>query len=693
MVAAHFSSIEKCMKAVKPLMQHKLFTCEMMDKIILDCTKDNISQAQNRDFVSGDPAAVLMLELRSDSNQDLQEQIEKIVYELDSSNLSYAHPILYGDEINKAFELRKAGLGLLGNIVGDNKAVACIEDTAVTLDDLADYIEEFSELMKAYKQQAVYYAHAGAGEIHLRPILNLKKSKDVQLFKEITTKVAHLVKKYNGSMSGEHGDGIVRSSFIPLMIGQDNFEILKGIKQVFDPTNIFNPGKIINPYPIDKKLRYVPNRLEPEFKTKLDFNDSEGILKLSEKCNGSGDCRKSVEAGGGMCPSYRATKNEKDTTRARANALREVLTNSTSSNVFNSKVLDEAFKLCVSCKACASECPSNVDVAALKTEYLYQKRKNTKFNLRDLIFGYNHKINQLAIKLPIISNFIFSNKLTSNLFKKSLGIAQERDLPIINKTKFSKWLKRFLKNNIIHQPIKQVYLFVDEFINYNDFELGKATVELLTKLNYQICFTDHAVSARTLLSKGYLDQAKEIIDNNITIFSEVINQDIPLIGIEPSGILSFKDEYLRLATDKKLAKNIASNTLIIDEFLSKEVEIGNIKENQFTQDEKEIKLHVHCHQKVLSNQFHSFNILNLPKNYKVSIINSGCCGMAGSFGYEKENYEVSMQMGGLSLFPKILNSKEETIISATGFSCREQIKNGTNRLAIHPVQILNKALI
>ncbi|HEX9827146.1 MAG TPA: FAD-binding oxidoreductase, partial [Flavobacteriaceae bacterium] len=320
MIALHFKSIQDCLNMVEVVMRHNLHTCEMMDKTILDCTKRNKAQQENRQFIQGDPKAILMCEVKSSNKEDLDKQVQSLLNSIEALNLSYANPILKGNEIDKAVELRKAGLGLLGNIIGDKKSAACIEDTAVALPDLAKYISEFTQLMNSYGQDAIYYAHAGAGELHLRPMLNLKKHEDVVLFRKITTDVAHLVKKYKGSMSGEHGDGIVRGEFIPFMIGTENYEILRRIKSAFDPEHIFNPGKIVDAYPMDKALRYEAERTEPEIETLLDFSESMGILREAEKCNGSGDCRKLPEFGGTMCPSYRATRNEKDTTRARANA-------------------------------------------------------------------------------------------------------------------------------------------------------------------------------------------------------------------------------------------------------------------------------------------------------------------------------------------------------------------------------------
>ena len=425
-VASHFKSIKESLKATVLAMNHELFACELMDKVILDCTKNNREHSKNRFFIQGDPEAILMFEVSANSIEEAQNKADKLIADLDNNNFGYHHPKIIGEDIKRMFDLRKAGLGLLGNIIGDKKAVACIEDTAVDLNDLPNYIEEFTKIMDKYQQKAVYYAHAGAGELHLRPILNLKKSEDVSLFRKITTETAQLVKKYGGSFSGEHGDGIVRAEFIPLMIGETNYQLLRRIKKTFDPNNIFNQGKITDAFPMDKSLRYDIDRNEPEIKTIQDFSDNQGILKLAEKCNGSGDCRKPASAGGAMCPSYRATKDEKDTTRARANTLREFLTNSEQANKFNHQELKEVFDLCLSCKACASECPSNVDVAVLKSEFLYQYQKENGFSLRSKLFAYNTKINKLASKVPALSNFVFSNSFTSGVLKKLNGVAQER---------------------------------------------------------------------------------------------------------------------------------------------------------------------------------------------------------------------------------------------------------------------------
>ena len=684
-IASHFNSIKESLKATVLAMNHELYACELMDKVILDCTKNNREQAKNRFFIQGDPEAILMFEVSGDTKKEAQKKADELISELNINNFGYHHPKVVGENIKRMFNLRKAGLGLLGNIIGDKKAVACIEDTAVDLNDLPNYIDEFTKIMDKYQQKAVYYAHAGAGELHLRPILNLKKSEDVSLFRKITTETAQLVKKYQGSFSGEHGDGIVRAEFIPLMIGETNYQLLRRIKKSFDPNNVFNKGKITDAFPMDKSLRYSIDRKEPEIKTIQDFSDNQGILKLAEKCNGSGDCRKPASAGGAMCPSYRATKDEKDTTRARANTLREFLTNSKRSNKFNHQELKEVFDLCLSCKACASECPSNVDVAALKSEFLYQYQEENGYSFRNSMFANNVKYNKIGSLFPSLTNLVLNTYVTKSI----MGISLKRSVPKLT----PKTLKSWYKKQTHSSSKKIIYVFCDEFTNFYDTEIGKDTVIVLKRLGYNPTFIKHPESGRSFISKGFLKEAKDIANKNVSIFKDLITNKTPLIGIEPSAILTFRDEYIRLADDVNSAKIIAKNTFTIEEFLKNEFEKGNIRTNQFTTEKKSIKIHGHCHQKALSSTHATFSILNIPENYSPTIMNTGCCGMAGSFGYEKEHYKISMQVGEDTLFPKIRNTSKETEIIASGTSCRHQILDGTNRYAKHPITVLREAII
>lgn len=688
LLCPHFNSINDSLKAVQAIMPFKPYSCELMDKVIMDCTKENQEYSKYRFFVEGDPKAILIVELRADKKEDLEAQAAAIIEQIKGASSAYAFPKVYPPDTKKVWNLRKAGLGLLANIPGDRKAVAVIEDTAVHIDDLATYIEEFTAMMKRHGQDAVYYAHAGAGEIHLRPILDLKKSEDVALFKEIAWDTARLVKKYKGSLSGEHGDGRVRASFIPFMLGEHNYQLLKQVKHTWDPQQVFNAGKITDAPPIDSDLRYEVDRIEPTTKTLMNFDDFGGMLRLAEKCNGSGDCRKTHLSGGTMCPSYMATKNEKDTTRARANVLREFLTHNDSERAkWNSTEIKEALDLCLSCKACKSECPSNVDMALMKAEFTYQYNKLNGIPFRSQLFGHVAKLNALGSLTPKLSNWINSLSFTKNI----MGLATERSAPQIAPTSLKKWFKNEVLR--IKPTAKTIYLFADEFSNYFDVEMAKKAVLLLDVLGYNVKLAPISDSGRAYLSKGMLEEAKDLANKNINSLSCLISDDSPLIGLEPSAILSFRDEYVRLADDENYSNSaLFKNAFTIEEFICKEIDARKIDNTLFTDEHVQIKLHGHCHQKALSEQSFTQKMLSLPMNYHVEILPTGCCGMAGSFGYEKEHYEVSMQVGELVLFPAVRKMEAKEIICAPGTSCRHQIFDGTKKKALHPVEILYNAL-
>lgn len=690
--AIHFDTVIESLKATQKAMEHSPSQCELMDKIILDCTKENIQQRKNRWFIEGDPAALLMVEFRGSTINEAKEKAESMIADLQNEKYGYAYPIILSDKTKQITDLRKAGLGLLANIPGDKKSVACIEDTAVALEDLATYIEEVGEMLDGFGQQQVVYAHAGAGELHVRPILNLKISTDVQQFYEISKESAKIVKKYNGSLSGEHGDGRLRGAFITLMVGDENYQLFKRIKNTWDPAHIFNPNKIVDTPPMNASLRYEVDTPEKKITTVFDFSQTGGILRATEKCNGSGDCRKLPLSGGTMCPSFQATRNEKDTTRGRANTLREFLTKSDKKNPFDHPEIKEVMDLCLSCKGCTSECPSNVDMSSLKAEFLHQYYKTNTIPLRSRVFAYINDLNELGGKFPRIYNFFLSNPVFAGVAKKILGVAKERTLPTIHTDSLKSWYTKH------YNPKKSgngsVILFCDEFTNWNDTHIGIQTIQLLQALNYHVQVVTHYESGRAAISKGLLNKAKYAAEQNISIFKDLINDQVPLIGIEPSAILSFRDEYPRLVNSSlvEAAKKVSKHTFLIDEFLAKEFKSGRIDAELFSKQEKNILLHGHCHQKSLSDVEDSISLLSIPKNYTVSLIPSGCCGMAGSFGYEENHYEVSQKIGNLVLFPTIEKANKHTIIAAPGTSCRHQIKEGTNRTAYHPVEILFEAL-
>ena len=698
LVCPHFDSVEESLKAVLVAMRHQPRACELMDKIVMDCTKGNRMYQQDRFFLEGEPQAVLLIEVGGDNEAQVQAGLEAMEADMRQEGLGYAFPQVYGPDIQRVWGLRAAGLGLLSNVEGDAKPVAVIEDTAVDLQDLPAYIDEFTAMMDTFDQKAVYYAHAGAGELHLRPILDLKKKNDRQLFHDIAETTAKLVKKYRGSLSGEHGDGRVRAEFIPLMIGEQNYALIKRLKQTWDPQNLFNPGKIVDAPPMNTSLRYEEDQETKQFDTVLDFGDTEGILRAAEKCNGSGDCRKSHLSGGTMCPSYMATRAEKDTTRARANILREVLTRSEDENPFAHEDIYEVMDLCLSCKGCASECPSNVNVALLKTEFLHQYYKKHGVPLRTRAIANIGKLNGLGALVPGLTNFALSNKLTSTALKGVLGVAQKRSMPLLHKTTLGKWYQKNaadLKETARHSGLKgKVYFFNDEFTHFNDVEIGIKALQLLARLGYEVEIPKHEESARAYLSKGLLKEARRLAMYNVEALQGLVSEETPLVGVEPSAILGFRDEFPRLVIPelRDTAKELGRHALTMEEFLAREMEKGLITPDNFTDAPRQVLLHGHCHQKALSSIAPTQQLLTLPANYQLETIPSGCCGMAGSFGYEKEHYDLSMQIGELVLFPAVRKAEAETIIAAPGTSCRHQISDGTGRKAKHPVEVLWEAL-
>jgi FAD/FMN-containing dehydrogenase/Fe-S oxidoreductase len=696
LLCVHFDSVDESLRANLIALKYHPSASELIDHYILECTKENIEQSKNRFFVKGDPGAILVIEFRRSGRKEIEEVAGQVTDEMKRAGLGYHYPLLFGEDSKKIWSLRKAGLGLLGNMPGDEKAVPVVEDTAVDVNDLPQYISDFDLILKKYGLHAVHYAHAGSGEIHLRPILNLKTAEGNKLFRTIAEEIASLVKKYRGSLSGEHGDGRLRGEFIRQMVGDRNYELFKTIKITWDPANIFNPNKIVDTPPMNTMLRYAPGQKTPEFKTVFRFQ-GQNILQHAEQCNGTGDCRKTHLSGGTMCPSYMASRNEKDTTRARANILREYLTNSNKLNRFDQEEILDVMDLCLSCKACKSECPSNVDVAKLKAEFLQQYHDANGVPFRSRLIANFNRSARFGSFAPGIYNFIMTNPAVSSLLKRISGFARDRSMPTLYKTTLIKWYRKRNSAAPGNKPRsgKKLYLFCDEFTNYNDTEIGIKSVLLLEKLGYEVIIPSHEESGRAWMSKGLLREAKKIANRNIACLSKLVSAESPLLGIEPSAILAFRDEYIDLADDENLeaAKTLSKNTFLIDEFIAGEIAAGKIDKTIFTKEKRLVKLHGHCQQKALSSVTASVRMLSLPENYEVETIPSGCCGMAGSFGFEKEHYSLSMKIAELVLLPFVRQEAEDVIIAAPGTSCRHQIKDGTGKIAMHPVEILYQALL
>ena len=694
LVCVHLKSVSNALKANLIALKYKPVAVELMDNIILELTKKNIAQEKNRFFVEGDPGAILIVEFAEEDPNEIVRKYQSMEEEMRSKGYGYHFPLIQNGDIKKVWDLRKAGLGILNNMAGDDKPVPVIEDTAVNPEQLPSYIAEFDEILKKYDKTCVYYAHISTGELHLRPILNLKDPKDVEIFHTLAEESARLVKKFNGSLSGEHGDGRLRGEFIPLMVGDKIYGLFQELKKVWDPKNIFNPGKIVNTPKMNTHLRYDPKIQARKIDTYFDFSEDQGILRAAEKCNGTAACRKTAVIGGTMCPSYMATHKESQSTRARANILREFLTISKKENPFDHKEIYDVMDLCLSCKACKSECPSSVDVTKLKAEFLQHYYKSHGIPFRTLLIANFSKLNKVGSYVPFIYNFFTQNSITSYLTSFITGFSSKRKLPKLNNITMDSWLKRNSKVMGSNFPNGSVYLFNDEFTKYNDTAIGIKAITLLSKLGYKVIIPNHYESARTYLSKGLVLKAKNIANQNIAMLSNIVSKDKPLVGIEPSAILALRDEYIDLADDDKRekAKVLAENSYMLEEFLMQEMELGHISKDQFTNSQKKIKLHGHCHQKALASTSPTKFVLNFPSNYTAEEIPSGCCGMAGSFGFEKEHYNLSMEIGEMVLFPAVRKTDENTLIVASGTSCRHQIKDGTGRRSYHPVEVLHDAL-
>ncbi|MBI3885265.1 MAG: FAD-binding protein [Opitutae bacterium] len=758
LVCVHCRDIDESLRVNLVALQHAPHSSELIDHYILECTKANLEQSHNRFFVQGDPGAILIAEFCRDTPADLDAVVAAFERDCRAAGLGQHFPVVRGADQSRVWDLRKAALGLLSNLPGDAKPVNCIEDTAVDPQDLPAFIREFNALLQTHGMTCVHYAHAGSGELHLKPILDLKSSEGRRLFRVITEEVAALVKRYGGSLSGEHGDGRLRGEFIARMIGEKNFQLCREIKKAWDPAGIFNLGKITDTPPMDTSLRYEPGQHTRAIDTVLDFSATNGFLHAAEMCSGSGDCRKSHLMGGTMCPSYMATKLEKDTTRARANILREVLTRSDQTDPFASDEIAAVMDLCLSCKGCKSECPSNVDVARLKTEWQQKFHDARGVPLRTRLIANFATAMKWAARAPRLHNAVVTHYITSRLLKRLVGFAGQRSLPTLHPTTLAAWhakhanrsglggvpcnagpclparalataggraaappspdgsvtvgaalrrdtnaesttnrgVKPLLQSTQDTHPFPhgRVHLFCDEFTNYHDTAVGIQAVELLNRLGYEVVIPAHVASGRAQFSKGLLRDARALAIRNVELLKDVITAGAPLVGLEPSALLGFRDEFpdLMPAHLKDAARALARNALLLDEFIAREADAGRITPSQFTTRPAAIKLHGHCHQKALASIQPTLRALQLPANYRVAVIASGCCGMAGSFGYEAEHYAVSQQIGELVLFPAVRSAPAETLIAAPGTSCRHQIKDGTGRRALHPVEILHAAL-
>ena len=755
-VCAHCDTLQKSFLGNLVALKFHPSAVELMDRNILELSKQNVEQQKNRFFVQGDPAAILIIELRGETRTEIDavaDQLEKALIE-NEEQLVYACSRVYGSEISKVWSLRKAGLGLLTGMKGDAKPIGVIEDTAVAPEKLPAYMADFAQMLENLGLSCVYHAHISTGELHLRPIINIKDAEGKRKFREVAYQTALLVKKNKGSLSGEHGDGRLRGEFIQLLYGDEVYALMQDLKKCWDPMQVFNLHKIVDTLPMDSMLRFEVGQhyaIEKElmdgpstgsgscrtyynWKAAFDECKVEGatgaknqlhaLMCSIEQCNGAGDCRKSNLIGGTLCPAFKVSGDETKATRARANVLREILTRgwgseaftvancvpqfekSTSPNcetqfatmksILQSKELAEVLDSCLACKGCRSECPSNVDMTRLRSEILQQKYDVSGMPLRSFAVSYMATVEQLGHIVWPLYNLFASWKFSSNIIKNIIKFASERDIPTLSRVTMRSAVKRESQRHKSQATKGKVYLFADEFTNFQEAELGLTFAKLLLHLGYEVEIPKHVESGRAAMSKGNLKLAKKFALKNVNLLKNKISEQTPLVGIEPSCILSFRDEYPDLvpAELRQEAKALGHNALLFDEFIMREVAAGRISAKDFKTDAVEIWLHGHCHQKALVGTEKTVAALKLLQGAKVHVIPSGCCGMAGSFGYEKEHYKTSLAIGEMVLFPTVRKAMSNTngvvpcIVSAPGTSCRQQILDGTGVHAVHPIEIL-----
>ena len=715
-VCGHCDTLDKSFDANLVALKHHPTAIELMDGDILELSKGNAEQEKNRFFVEGDPAALLITELRANTREELDKKAEALEKDLLDSGLVYLNTRVYGADVAKVWALRKAGLGILGGMKGDAKPMGVIEDTAVAPKFMPAYMKDFQEMTHRLGANVVYYGHISTGELHLRPIINLKTKEGQKLFRDLATETAMLVKKHRGSISGEHGDGRLRGEFIKMLYGEETYQLMREVKQCWDPDGMFNLHKIVDTLPMDSMLRFDIDQqynIEKEvgsdntyFNWKAAFdectapgatgakNQMNALMCSIEQCNGAGDCRKSNLIGGTLCPAYKVSGDELKTTRARANVLREILTRGG-----DYAQVKEELDSCLACKGCESECPSNVDMTRLRAEILqhYYDKHGTPF--RSFMVARMAQIEQLGFWIRPLYNAFASWNLSSYLIKKTIKFSTKRQIPTLSRYSMRQLVKKVQASDKTAIPKKTVYLFADEFTNLQDAELGLTFAKLLIRLGYKVEVPKHVESGRAAISKGCLKYAKKFAIKNVQLLSNLVSDNHPLIGIEPSCILSFRDEYPDLVPSdmRHKAMKLSKNCLLYDEFLMKEISEGNITADDFQDAQAEIWLHGHCHQKALVGVDKTANVLRqLLKGAKVNVIPSGCCGMAGSFGYEQEHYETSLAIGEMVLFPTVrkatLDQKKNVIVAAPGTSCRQQILDGTGVKAVHPIEIIYKML-
>lgn len=671
----HLNDMLSGMRFISTMLAYHPISLEMIDDKILNAARLSPSVQHKLDWLTGSPQTVFIAEFEGDSQNTVETKLNEFTDAMKICNLGYAWKTLINPkEMAAIWEVRKAGLGLLLSKKSYSRAIAFIEDLSIAPEKLASFMQEFCNYMKTIGKEAGIYGHVGSGCMHIRPYIDLRKKEEVAVMTEIMETVATLVKAYKGAMSGEHGDGLVRSWLNEKMFGKDLYQAFKDIKAAFDPYSLMNPGKITDGKPLTENLRLSPEDEHVTIPTFLDFSKEGGIELAADLCNGNGLCRKMETI---MCPSFQASNNEFHTTRARAQTLRSIINGKLPLKELTGQGMMEVLDLCIECKGCKKECPSQVDMAKMKSEMLYQYQEKNGYSLRNRFFASLHRLNQFASPFANLFN-ILANTKASKWLLDWFGITPERSLPLFAQERFSKWFK----NQKQRSKSKKVILFNDTYTEFNKPSIGKAAFKILSGLDYEILIADHHCCGRPLISKGFLKEAKKNAQKVVKGLSDLLEEDARLIVLEPSCASAFRDDYHGLLGKNDELQKVISHTLSFDEFLQSQLIEGKLP-LKFLDHQREVWVHGHCHQKALIGMEPTLKVLKGVKGFSVHEIQSGCCGMAGSFGYEKEHYLFSMKIGELKLFPAIQLIHPNDLIVSSGMSCRCQIADGTQRHAVH----------
>ncbi len=679
-----FEDFATAMESVPFILKHEPSAIELIDRILIDLTREHAGFSQMLSFVDGSPEAILAIEFYGASEKEIGKKARNLIDALRRRKTHFKGSVALTPEAQaNVWNVRKAGLGLLVSKPGDFKPIACIEDVSVPVDKLPEYAYSIRELTKKLGTSAAFYGHASAGCLHIRPFVNLKTQGGVKIMEELSEEALELTEKLGGVMSGEHGDGIQRSYLNERLFGEELYGAMKELKSAFDPEGRLNPGKIVESLSPTENLRYGPSYETIKLKTYLDWSKDLGFDSAVEMCNGQGVCRKLEE--GIMCPSFKATKDEKDTTRARANTLREALSGDLPADALTSREMYEVYDLCISCKACKTECPSSVDAAKMKLEFQVHYNKSHGLSLRRRLFGHIHKMSKYSSNVPRLSNLFIDNPITKTILSK-IGITFERTLPLVSSEIFTDWFKR-RNQSVINKNGKKVVYFHDTWASYYMPEVGKAAVRLLEAAGFEVILEEKRVCCgRPMLSEGMVEEAQGLAWKNVSILLPYVNEGIPIVGTEPSCILTFRDEYSYLLPEDEYAKTLADNSYLLEEFLYS-LHIKKKLDIKWKNEGPEVLYHGHCHERSMIGDNTALELLAMS-GCKAEPSGAGCCGMAGGFGYESEHYSVSRAIGEDRLFPKVKDTAYDTIVAVSGFSCSHQIEHFTGRQTKHISMVL-----